>query len=530
MNYLTQIYSMRGQIITLLGEHIQLTAMAVGLAVLVGIPLGVIISRFIRLSKPILGAANVIQAIPSMALLGFAIPIFGIGVVPSVLAVALYALLPIIKNTYTGMTNIPRETLEAAEGIGMKKWEALFRVQFPMAMPYIMAGVRISAVNTVGFMTMAAYVGAGGLGYLVYSGIRTLNNYQTLAGAIPACLLALFIDYFFGIIEKLVTPTGLQLLSNSSVKEIKKQNRRRLIAFLLICASILALFAFSIVTKEEEADIVVASKDYTEQIILGSMIADVIEGNTNLTVKREMALGGSEICFAAMKRGEIDIFPEYSGTMYTLLLKHDPISDKQLVYDTIQKELEADYNIIALESMNFNNTFTLAVRADTAEKYGLKTLSDLAKYSQDFILGAEIEFFDRKDGLLGLNETYGFHFKSELSVVSSNRYTAIENGSCDVINAYSTDGLLKKFELVCMEDDKNFFVPYFATPLLRREIYERYPQIVPYLLALGASLNDDIMMELNYKVDELQISPEKVARDYVIEQGLISESLPAIAR
>lgn len=519
-----QLYGMRQQILDLLGEHIQLTLTAVALAVVVGVPLGILISHYARLSHPVLGLANIIQAIPSMALLGFAIPLLGIGVLPSVLAVSLYALLPIIKNTYTGLSHIDRSTLEAAAGIGMTPPQILLRVKLPMALPMIMSGVRISAVNSVGLMTMAAYVGAGGLGFLVYSGIRTLNNAQTLAGAIPACLPALFVDRFFGLIEKIITPISFDLSVSTNVAQVRRRRKRQVIAFFCIILAVLMLFVTSLAVSNKKADIVIASKDYTEQVILGHLVADVIEGNTDLTVKREVALGGSHICFTAMTSGEVDGYVEYSGTMFTNLLGHDPISDKQQVYDTIYEELLEQYDVTALPMMNYNNTFTLAVTPETAEEYDLTTLSDLAAVSDRFILGAELEFFNRQDGLVGLRSTYGMNFREELGVVGSNRYTALETGSCDVINAYSTDGLLKKFGLVCLEDDKNFFVPYFATPMFRTETLERYPQIVPYIQALGEAVSEEIMIDLNYQVDELQMDPEEVARNFVLEKGLVPDT------
>lgn len=522
--FFIEIYEMREQILSLLGAHIQLTLTAVALSVIVGLPLGIIISHYAPLSKPVLAFVNLIQAIPSMALLGFAIPLIGIGVLPSVLAVALYALLPIIKNSYTGLTNINPSTLEAASGIGMTDRQILFRVKFPLALPMIMSGIRISAVNSVGLMTMAAYVGAGGLGFLVYSGIRTLNNVQTLAGAIPACLLALFIDFFFGLIEKIVTPISLHLTPMSDIVKIKRKKRKLFTSFITICLVVCILFISTALNMDKKADIIVGSKDYTEQIILNCMVADVIEGNTNLSVERKMALGGSQICFTALTNGDIDLYAEYSGTMFTNLLRHDPIADKQKVYNIIAEELERDYEIKALKMMNYNNTFTLAVRPDTVEKYSLKTLSDLSNVSGQLILGAELEFFDRKDGLAGLHECYGMEFGEELGVVGSNRYTALANGSCDVINAYSTDGLLKKFGLICMEDDKQFFVPYFATPMIRIDTMENHPQIVPYIEALGDSLSEEIMIDLNYQVDVLKMKPEEVARKYVLVNNLVKES------
>ena len=176
-NFFTFVSENMGQILSLTLEHIQLTAIAVGLSILVGVPLGILISYVKPLSKPILGLANIIQAIPSLALLGLSIPLLGIGEVPSVVMVIIYSLLPIIKNTFIGLNNIDPLTMEAARGIGLTKTQRLFKVQLPLALPVIMAGVRISAVTAVGLMTMAAFIGAGGLGYLVFSGIRTANNF-----------------------------------------------------------------------------------------------------------------------------------------------------------------------------------------------------------------------------------------------------------------------------------------------------------------------------------------------------------------
>ena len=232
----------RAQIFSLLLEHIQLTAIAVGVAILIGVPLGILICYIRKASKPVLGVANVIQAVPSMALLGFAIPILGIGTVPAVVVVVLYSLLPIIKNTFAGIHGISPEMVEAAQGIGMSRFQILYKVQIPQALPVIMAGVRISAVTAVGLMTMAAFIGGGGLGYLVFSGIRTVDNYQIIAGALPACLLALLVDFLFGVIEKLVTPISLQLTGQ---KNPKKARRTQKVILSVTAAVLVLLFAWN---------------------------------------------------------------------------------------------------------------------------------------------------------------------------------------------------------------------------------------------------------------------------------------------
>ena len=213
------------QVLRLTLEHIELTLIAVGFAVLVGVPLGILISYFRKASKAVVGGANVVQAIPSMALLGLAIPLLGIGSLPSVVIVILYSLLPIIKNTYTGITSIDKGTLEAAKAIGLTKSQVLTKVQIPLALPVIMAGVRISAVTAVGLMTMAAFIGAGGLGFLIFSGISTTNNAQILAGAIPAAVLALLVDNIFSVVESLVTPISLQQGQRKSLPEVKRDRR-----------------------------------------------------------------------------------------------------------------------------------------------------------------------------------------------------------------------------------------------------------------------------------------------------------------
>lgn len=207
MSFYQYLLESKNQIAFLLVEHIQLTVVAVLLAILLGVPLGILISYVQRLCKVVLGSVNVIQAVPSLALLGLAIPLLGIGKLPAVIVVMLYSLLPIVKNTNTGLTNINPDTIEAAQGIGLTGFQILTKVQIPLALPVIMAGVRIAAVTAVGLMTIAAFIGAGGLGFLVFSGISTVNNNLIVAGAVPACILALVVDFVVGQIEKKVSPS-----------------------------------------------------------------------------------------------------------------------------------------------------------------------------------------------------------------------------------------------------------------------------------------------------------------------------------
>ena len=515
MEFFNYMLENKDQIISLCIEHIELTAIALIIAIIIGVPIGILISYKKKLNKPILGVTSVTQAIPSMALLGFMIPFLGIGTAPAIVVVVLYSLLPIIKNTYTGITNISPATIEAATGIGLTRAQILTKIQIPQALPIIMAGVRISSVSAVGLMTMAAFIGGGGLGYLIFSGIRTVNNYQILAGAIPACILALLVDYFFGAIEKLVTPLSLQS-DKSHQENIKKSQRKNKIIVIGTIILIAFLFLHEIDFSKKSGDVIrVGSKDFTEQEILCYMTSHAIENNTDINVEEECNLGGAQVVFSALTNNNIDLYIDYAGTDYTDILKHKPISDVDKVYKTIKEEMKEKYNVEVLNQMAFNNTYALAVTKETAEKYNLKTISDLTRVANDFIIAPTLEFINREDGLPGLEKEYGLNFKDTIGIDGSPRYTALQNNNAQVIDAFTTDGLLKKFNLTVLEDDKNFFPPYYAIPLVRSDTLKEYPEIEKILNALGPYLTDEVMQDLNYQVDELGKSPEKVATDFL---------------
>lgn len=515
MEFIDYIIENKDQIISLCIEHIELTALALIIAIIIGVPIGILISYKRKLNKPVLGITSVTQAIPSMALLGFMIPFLGIGTAPAIVVVVLYSLLPIIKNTYTGIANISPATVEAATGIGLTKVQILTKIQIPEALPIIMAGVRISSVSAVGLMTMAAFIGGGGLGYLIFSGIRTVNNYQILAGAIPACILALLVDYFFGAIEKLVTPISLQNETKSKEKQKKERRKNKIIVIITILIIGLLFLQEIDFSKKSDNVIRVGSKDFTEQEILCYMTSQAIENNTDIDVENECNLGGAQVVFSALTNDNIDLYIDYAGTDYTDILKHKPISDVDKVYKTIKKEMKEKYDIEVLNQMAFNNTYALAVTKETAQKYNLATISDLTRVSNDLIIAPTLEFINREDGLPGLEKEYGLSFKDTIGIDGSPRYTALQNNNAQVIDAFTTDGLLKKFNLVVLEDDKNFFPPYYAIPLVRSDTLKEYPEIEKVLNALGPYLTDEVMQDLNYQVDELGKSPEKVATDFL---------------
>ncbi|EKN65760.1 substrate-binding region of ABC-type glycine betaine transport system [Neobacillus bataviensis LMG 21833] len=512
-NYLTANYQ---QIFDLLGEHLYLSIVSVLIAIIIGVPLGILISNEPKLSKPIIGTTNVIQAVPSLALLGFLIPFIGIGSAPAIVMVVLYSLLPIVKNTYTGLTNIDGDILEAAKGIGLTKSQTMRKVQLPLAFPMIMAGIRISAVTAVGLMTIAAFVGAGGLGYLVFSGVQTVDNHMILAGAIPACILALLIDFAVGKLETSLSYTSKQKTASKSGKKTKR--------WMIALASLIIVIAggfkvYSIASAEDK--VIIGSKNFSESMILGNMLADLIENKTDLQVERKLNLGGTQVAFSAVNSGDIDLYVEYTGTGLVNILKQPPESDPDKVYTYVQKEFKQKYGLEMLKPIGFNNTYALAVRQDTAKEYGLETISDLAKVSGNLIMGPTIEFPNREDGLIGLSKTYNLEFKDVKAVDGGLRYTALDNHKSDVIDAFSTDGLLEAFHLKVLKDDQNFFPPYYAVPLIKVETLKEHPELKKAINSLAGKLTDEKMRQLNYKVDSLKQSPAKVAKDFLEKEGLL---------
>ncbi len=269
------------------------------------------------------------------------------------------------------------------------------------------------------------------------------------------------------------------------------------------------------------ATVTVGSKDYSENILLGELMAQLIEAKTDLKVNRKLNLGGTFVNFNAIQNKQIDIYPEYTGTALTAELKMDVIADPAESYRTVSEEMAKRWDIIWLEPFGFNNTYTLAVTADVQQRYNLKTYSDLVAVAPQLVFGAEHEFFDRQDGFDGLVAHYGLTFKGEpMKFNTSLKYQAIGRGDMDVTDAFSTDGPIKQYNLKILEDDKSFFPPYHAAPVVRKEILDKHPEVADVLNLLGGMIDDQTMGELNYLVDVKGEPAEQVASDFLSSLGL----------
>ncbi|MDF3002376.1 MAG: ABC-type glycine betaine transport, periplasmic subunit [Bacillota bacterium] len=295
--------------------------------------------------------------------------------------------------------------------------------------------------------------------------------------------------------------------------------KRRLKTIAGILAIALAVVSFAACGK---GTIVIGSKDFGENIVLGEMFAQLIEKNTDLKVTRKLNMGGTFVCFEAIKKGDIDIYPEYTGTGLTAQLKMDVVGDPDEAYRIVSEEFDNQFGITWLSPLGFNNTYTLAVTNEIYEQYGIETYSDLAKISDNLVFGAEHEFFDRQDGFDGLVAFYDMTFKGEPKKMNTAlKYQAIGNGDMDVTDAFATDGPIKQYNLKVLEDDKGFFPPYYAAPIVRNETLVKHPELSELLDRLGGLLDDATMTELNYLIDVEGQEVEVVARNFLSDQGLI---------
>ncbi|WP_338991445.1 ABC transporter permease subunit [Fusobacterium animalis] len=489
-------------------EHILISLLAISIASVLGIILGIIISEYRKFSGLILGTVNILYTIPSIALLGFFITITGVGNTTALIALIIYALLPIIRSTYTGIVTINPLIIEASEGMGSTKLQQLFKVKLPLALPVLMSGIRNMVTMTIALAGIASFVGAGGLGVAIYRGITTNNSAMTFLGSLLIAILALIFDFILGLIEKRLT----------NHKRVKYKINPKLIILGLFIVIFGAYFSLN---SKKNKTINIATKPMTEGYILGQMLTELIEQDTDLKVNITNGVGGgTSNIHPAIVKGEFDLYPEYTGTSWEAVLKKEASYDESK-FDELQKEYKEKYNLEYVNLYGFNNTYGLAVNKDIAEKYNLKTYSDLAKVSNELIFGAEYDFFEREDGYKELQKVYNMNFKKQIDMDIGLKYQAMKDKKIDVMVIFTTDGQLAISDVLVLEDDKKMYPSYRAGTVVRSEILSEYPELKPVLEKLNNILDDKTMADLNYQVESEGKKPEDVAREYLQEKGLL---------
>ncbi|HEM3532848.1 ABC transporter permease/substrate-binding protein [Streptococcus suis] len=483
-------------------EHLRISLLALIIAIAIAVPLGLILSSKKRLTEWSLQITGIFQTIPSLALLGLFIPFMGIGTLPAVVALVIYAIFPILQGTLTGLGEIDPSLEEAATAFGMNKWEQLKKFKLALAMPILMSGIRTASIMIIGTATLAALVGAGGLGSFILLGIDRNDSALILIGAVSSAVLAVLFGY------------GIRLLQDKKPKTILLA---LLVTLFTVGASYVPMLNFS--TKQ----LVIAGKLGAEPEILINMYKLLIEDQTDIKVEIKPNFGKTSFLYEALKSGSIDIYPEYTGTITSTLLKNSPMdlsTNPEEVYAYAKEAILEQDGLVYLAPMAFQNTYALAVTEDYAQKNGIEKISDLAKVQQTAVAGFSLEFNDREDGNIGLKNLYNLQLNVK-TMEPALRYEAIKSGNVQIIEAYSTDSKVVTYKLKVLEDDKRLFPPYQAAPLLSKETLEKYPELEQVLGVLAGKISTEEMTQMNYAVDVEGKSAEQVAREYLEQEGLL---------
>lgn len=502
--------SHRAELLTLLQQHVVLVFVSTLAAIAIGVPAGVAAARRPRAGRTILGLASIAQTVPSLALLGFLLPlpfVGGIGPRTALVALTLYALLPIVRNTVTGIRNIDPAVVEAGIAMGMTRRQLLWLVQLPLALPSIIAGIRVAAVIGVGTATIAAAIGAGGLGEYIFRGLSMVDATTILAGAIPAAALALLADGALALLERRIRRGGLSPAGAARVAA----------AVVLV---IVLVAAAGHARAGADPVVVVGSKNFTEQVILGELLAQAIEQEGGVRVVRKLNLGGTFICDRGIRSGELDVYVEYTGTAVSAVFHEQVPRDSRQAFERA-RDLYSRAGITALAPLGFNNTFAVLVRANDARTLNLRTIDDLRSVESTWTPGFGHEFLQRQDGYPGLVRTYGLRFGAppramELSLI----YPALASGQVDVIAGDATSAQIDALGLTQLVDNRHYFPPYDAFPVVRTASLLRYPAIDRAVAGLAGRISNADMRAMNAAVDVHHRQVQQVAREFLARAGI----------
>ena len=498
------------ELVTLIREHLVLVFISIVVAVVIGVPTGILLTRYRVWRGPVLGIANVMQTIPSLALFGFLIPlpfIGGIGTRTALVALVLYSLLPIIRNTVTGILGVEPSVREAAVAMGMTDSQVLRQVELPLAAGVIVTGIRVATVIAVGVTTIAAAVGAGGLGVYIFRGLRQYDNNLLLAGAVSAALLALAADFLLGLIERRFS---------------YERARKRTVSLKLVFAVFALLVALGVAFWQFSKSpatanrVVVGSKDFTESALLAEILAQMLEAR-GVTVERRFELGGN-LPHEAMVSGTLDLYPEYTGTSYTAILRHTPITDPRAVYEQVKREYADNFNVEVSPPLGFENTFAILVRGNDARQLNLKTISDAAPQTPKWRAGFGQDFMSRADGYPGFSKAYNLNFAEVREMDLSLTYIALSSRQVDLIAGNSTEGRIAQLDLVQLADDRRYFPPYEAVYLIRQDTLARTPQLHEAIAKLANAISTEEMRQLNYEIDANKRDPKEVVRTWLAQK------------
>mgnify|MGYP001178382306 CR=1 FL=1 len=492
-----------------LTAHLQLTLLALLCSGVVSLPLGVAITRVRWLERPVLAIASIIQTVPSLALLAIMVPTLAalhlpsIGFLPAFIGLTLYGVLPILRNTVTGISGVDSALIDAARAVGMTPTQQLRLVELPIAMPVIIAGLRTATIWTVGVATLSTPVGATSLGNYIFSGLQTRNQAAVLVGCIAAAALALVLD---GMVKGLET-------------SIRTRRRRQ---FRVLVAAVMTLYLYTALTlatallPKGRQPVSIGAKGFTEQYILAQILSQWIQHETGRPTTQMQSLG-SMVAFDALAAGAIDAYVDYTGTLWANVMGRTTVGmDRALVLSEVRTFLADHHGIHMAATLGFENAYAIAVRAQDAERLRLTRICDLIPFASTLSMGGDFEFFSRPEWV-AIRNIYGLAFEEQRTMDAGLMYQGVAGGAIDLISAYTTDGRINTYNLRVLEDDRFAIPPYDAVILVSARVTREWPDVFDALAGLNNTIDVNAMRRMNLEVDEGGIDPGMVAAGYLAE-------------
>ncbi len=490
-----------------LGSHVLVSVTALVLGLAVSLPLALLSIRRPAWRGVLLAAASVVQTIPGLALLALFYPLllglaalcerlFGagfsaLGFLPSVLALALYSMLPVLRNTVTGLTGIDPAVNEAALGVGMTRRQSLWMVELPLALPVIMAGIRTAAVWVIGTATLSTPIGQTSLGNYIFTGLQTQNWVFVLFGCVAAAVLALAVDQLLALVEN-----GLSG---------RKRNR---VALGLLGLALVVSGALVPNFSRPHAAYAIGAKTFTEQYILAALIEERL-GAMGLSAARREGLG-SNIIFDALAGNEIDAYVDYSGTIWANQLHRDDVRPRAEVLAAVAAWLKAERGIEVVGELGFENAYALAMSRKRAQALGIRSIADLARHAPGLTIAGDYEFFARPEWA-AIRKTYGLAFREQRQMQPEFMYPAAAAGEVDVISAYTSEGRIAQYDLTVLDDPRHAIPPYDAILLVApKRTNDR--ALIDALRPLVGAIDVNLMRAANQRATLGGGSPEAVAR------------------
>jgi osmoprotectant transport system permease protein len=506
MNTTAQIAEAFARLPAYLGGHVAVSVTALLLGLAISLPLAFASIRRPALRSTLLGLASIVQTIPSLALLALFYPLllgiaaltertFGagfsaLGFLPSVLALTLYSMLPVLRNTIAGLEGIAPAINEAAQGVGMTRRQSLFMVELPLALPVIMAGIRTAAIWVIGAATLSTPIGQTSLGNYIFTGLQTQNWVFVLFGCAAAAIFALLVDQLLALMETGLTRRKRSWVAGGAVG-----------IFLITVAALAPGFS------QQRATYIIGTKPFTEQYVLAALIAQRL-GDNGLSATTREGLG-SAVIFDALRASEIDVYVDYSGTIWTNQMRRGDVKPRAEVLAEMKDWLKREPGIVLIGGLGFENAYALIMRSNRAQSLGIRTLADLTRHAPRLSIAGDYEFFGRPEWQ-SLRQAYRLVFREQRTMQPEFMYAAAASGEADVIAGYTSDGRIAQHNLTVLEDTRHVIPPYDAVLLVSpRRTNDQL--LLAALAPLADAIDAAAMREANLRASS-GASPVEAAR------------------